>query len=96
MSLGACATNDRYGYDNNDGQLRDAATGVAIGAAGGAVVGAVVDGVSPIEGAIAGAVVGGAVGALSGNDRRWVRDNRGYCFYVDSRGDRRYDYDRRC
>ena len=94
MSLGACAT-DRYGYDNND-QLERAATGAAIGAAAGAGVGAVVGGVSPVEGAVAGAVVGGAAGALTSNDRRWYRDARGYCYYVNDRGDRMYDYDRRC
>ena len=94
LSLGACAT-DRYGYDDNR-QLERAATGAAIGGAVGAGVGAVVGGVSPIEGAAAGAVVGGVAGAVSGNDRRWYRDTRGYCFYVNERGDRIYDYDRRC
>jgi hypothetical protein len=89
LSLAGCAT-----YDN-DPQLRSAGTGAAIGAAGGAVAGAVIDGVSPVEGAIAGAVTGGVVGAVTGNRRDWRRDDRGNCFYVNGRGERIYDYDRR-
>ena len=96
LSLGACATNDRYGYDDNDRQVRRAATGAAVGAAVGAGVGAVVDGVSPVEGAVAGAVAGGVIGAVTGNERRWIRDNRGYCFYFNERRSRVYDYNRRC
>lgn len=94
LSLSACAT-DRYGYRDND-TLERTATGAAIGAAAGAGVGAVVGGVSPVEGAAAGAVIGGVAGAISSNDRRWYRDTRGYCFYVNDRGERIYDYDRRC
>ena len=95
MSLSACAT-DRYGYGDDNRQLERAATGAAIGGAVGAGVGAVVGGVSPVEGAIAGAAVGGIAGAVTGGDRRWYRDTRGYCYYVNDRGDRIYDYDRRC
>ena len=91
VSLAACSTMD----DNRE--LRGAGTGAAIGAAAGAGVGAVVDGVSPVEGAIAGAVVGGIAGAVATDgDRRWYRDDRGYCYYVDDDGDRHYDYDKRC
>jgi phage tail tape-measure protein len=98
LSLGACATNDGYGYDDrNDRQMGRAVGGAAIGAAAGAGVGAVVDGVTPVEGAIVGAIAGGAIGAAtSGNDRRWYRDRRGDCYYVDNRGEWIYDYDRRC
>lgn len=92
LSLGACAA-DRYGHNDND-TLERAGTGAAIGAAAGAGVGAVVGGVSPIEGAAAGAVAGGVIGAATANDRRWYRDDRGYCFYVHD-GRRIYDYDRR-
>lgn len=92
LSLGACAS-DPYGYDDNR-QLERAAGGAAIGAAGGAAVGAVVDGVSVGEGAAVGAVAGGAIGAVTANDRRWYRDDRGYCFYMRD-GRRIYDYDRR-
>lgn len=94
LTLGACAT-DRYGYDN-DREVRGAATGAAIGAAAGAGVGAVVDGVSPVEGAIAGAVVVGIAGAIASDERGWYRDDRGYCFRVNDRGERIYDYDKRC
>lgn len=95
LSLGACAT-DRYGYNDNDRQLRRAAAGAAIGAAAGAGVAAVVDGVGTAEGVAVGAIAGGTIGAVTGNDRRWYRDNRGGCYYVDGRGDRIYDYNRRC
>jgi uncharacterized protein YcfJ len=95
LSLGACATHDRYGYNDNR-QLERAATGAAIGGAVGAGVGAVVDGVSPVEGAVAGAVAGGVIGAVTGDDRRWIRDNRGNCYYVNDRRQRVYDYNRRC
>lgn len=96
MSLGACTTYDRYGYDRNR-DIRGAATGAAVGAAGGAAVGAVVEGLEPLEGAAAGAVIGGIVGAIaSEDDPGWYRDERGYCFYVNRYGERIYDYDRRC
>ena len=88
VSLGACATNDRYGYDNNRG-LKRAATGAAIGG--------VVDGVSVGQGAAVGAIAGGAIAAATDDrGRRWYRDRRGYCYYVERDGDVRYDYDRRC
>lgn len=90
LTLSACST-----Y-NEDRQLRRAAGGAAAGAAVGAGVGAVVGGVSPVEGAAVGAVAGGAIGAATSNNQRWYRDDRGNCFYVDSRGQRMYDYNRRC
>jgi uncharacterized protein YcfJ len=104
LSLGACATNryDRDYYGDRDGFRKEgqgALVGGAVGAAVGAAAGSVIGGVSAGEGAIAGAVVGGVVGAATANnnnDRRWYRDDRGRCFYVDSRGERFYDYDRRC
>ncbi len=95
LTLGACATDrygDRYGHRDNN-QLERAAAGAAIGAAAGAAVGATTS-VEIEEGAAAGAVIGGVVGAATANNRRWYRDNRGYCFYVDD-GRRIYDYDRR-
>lgn len=92
LVAGACAT-DPYGRD--DRQLRSAATGAAVGGAVGAGVGAIVDGVSPVEGAAAGAVAGGVIGAVRSDQRRWYRDRRGDCYYVD-RGRRIYDYRRRC
>ena len=90
LSLGACA---EY---RDDATLRGAGRGAAIGAAGGAAVGAVVGGVNPIEGAVAGAVAGAAVGAVTAKDHRWVRDDQGYCYYVNDRGDRVYDRDKSC
>jgi outer membrane lipoprotein SlyB len=113
LSLGACTTYDRYGYDRygsrydrygDDNTAERAATGAAIGAATGAGVGAVVGGVSPVEGAVAGAVAGGLIGAATadndrrtyGREMRWYRDGRGYCYYINDRGDRIYDYNVRC
>ena len=90
VSLGACAD-----MRNND-TVRGAGRGAAIGAVGGAVVGAVVGGVNPIEGAVAGAVAGGAVGALTTKGRRWMRDDQGYCYYLNSRNGRVYDRKRSC
>ena len=94
LSLGACATNDPYGYNNND-QTRRAATGAAIGAAGGAVLGAVVPGISPVTGAVAGAVLGGVAGAVI-RGKQYYRDTRGYCYYVDQYGRPVYDYNVQC
>lgn len=102
MSLGACATPygsdryDRYG-DRNQGQMGRAVAGAAIGAAAGAGLGAVVGGVTPGQGAAVGAIAGGAIGAATNNNnQRWYPDNRGDCYYVNSRGERIYDYGRRC
>ncbi|WP_114953810.1 YMGG-like glycine zipper-containing protein [Sphingosinicella terrae] len=92
LSLGGCASN-RYGYNDNR-QLERAAAGAAIGAAAGAAVGAATD-LEIEEGAAIGAVAGGVIGAATANDRRWHRDNRGYCYYLDRYDRRVYDYDRR-
>ncbi len=89
-SLGACAE-----YREND-TLRSAGRGAAIGAAGGAAVGAVVGGVNPVEGAVAGALAGGAVGAVTAEDRKWIRDDQGYCYYIDKDGQRIYDRSKSC
>jgi len=90
VTLGGCA-NQR---DNST--LKSAGQGAAIGAIGGAAVGAVVGGVSPVEGAVAGAVIGGAVGAATAKNRHWIRDDQGYCYYVNDKGDRVYDRTRTC
>ena len=101
MTLTACTTNDRYGYNdpyygnNNRGQGGDVATGAVVGGALGAGVGAVIPGVNPITGAIAGAVLGGVAAAVI-NNRQYYRDTRGYCYYVDRNGNPIYDYNTRC
>ena len=91
-SLGACATNDPYGYSRNDDQRNRALGGAAIGAGAGAAIGAVVDGVSPVEGAIAGAVAGGIIGAVTvdGRERDLYRDQYGRRYWVDEYGRRVY------
>ena len=85
-TLGACAN------QQENGTLRSAGQGAAIGALGGAAVGAVVGGVSPVEGAVAGAVIG----AVTAKNRRWIRDDQGYCYYLSDKGDRVYDRTRSC
>jgi hypothetical protein len=111
IGLTGCATspygyNDPYGYNspygyqqpyynNNNGQLGNAAAGAAVGAAGGAVAGAVIPGLSTGEGAIAGAILGGVLGAVV-NGRQYYRDTRGYCYYVDQYGQPHYNYNTRC
>jgi outer membrane lipoprotein SlyB len=88
--LSACAT-DPYGKPNIGGRLIG---GALIGAAAGAVGGSAI-GVDPITGAAAGMVAGGAIGAAStarvGHGRKYYKDTRGYCYYVDASGQPRYD-----
>ena len=86
--------NDPY-YQQRSTQGQRAATGAAIGAVGGAVAGAIIPGVSPLAGAVGGAVLGGVLGAVI-NNRQYYRDTRGYCYYVDQRGNPIYDYNTRC
>lgn len=101
LSLSACATNDRYGYNdgyNNGGRQSTAGravTGAAIGAVAGGVAGAILPGVGVGTGALAGAALGGVAGAVSGG-KQWYRDTRGYCYYVDRNGNPIYDYNTRC
>ena len=94
--LGACATNPYTGRPD---------TGTRIG--GGAVVGALVGGLAgqaiggnAITGAAAGMVAGGAIGAATTAGgtphRRYYKDTRGYCYYVDQSGQAVYDMNVRC
>lgn len=104
LALSACATNDRYGYNDpyygnsgygNNSQGGRVAGGAAIGGVAGAVAGAIIPGVNPITGAIAGAVLGGVAAAVI-NNKQYYRDTRGYCYYVDRNGNPIYDYNTRC
>ena len=94
--LGACATNPYSGRMN---------AGTRIG--GGAVVGALVGGLAgqaighnAVTGAAVGMVAGGAIGAVSTAGgtphRRYYKDTRGYCYYVDPSGQAVYDMNVRC
>ncbi|HVL77932.1 MAG TPA: hypothetical protein VM346_01460 [Sphingomicrobium sp.] len=94
LAVSGCATHDPYAQQQNE-QVRRAATGAAIGGAAGAVAGAVIPGVSTTEGAVAGAVLGGVLGAVV-NGRQYYRDTRGYCYYVDQYGRPVYNYNVRC
>ena len=89
--LSACATDPYTGRAN---------TGMRIG--GGAVLGAVVGGLAgqaiggnAVTGAAAGMVAGGAIGAATTAGgtphRRYYRDTRGYCYYVDANGQTQYE-----
>ena len=103
LTLSACATNDRYGYNDpydnrgygNTSQGGQVAGGAVLGGAAGAAIGAVLPGVNPVTGAIAGAVLGGVAAAVI-NNRQYYRDTRGYCYYVDRNGNPIYDYNTRC
>lgn len=101
LTLSACATNDRYGYNDpyygnrTNSQGGRVAGGAAIGGVAGAVAGAIIPGVNPVTGAIAGAVLGGVAAAVI-NNKQYYRDTRGYCYYVDRNGNPIYDYNTRC
>jgi uncharacterized protein YcfJ len=88
--LGACSHNPFHrGADVGTRTAVGAGVGAAIGAAAGTAVGA-----DPITGAAAGMVAGGAIGALVKGpvikDRQYYRDSRGYCYYVDAKGNPKY------
>lgn len=93
--LSACATDPYTGR---------ADIGTRIG--GGAVIGTLVGGLAgaalgghAIPGAAAGMVAGGAIGAATTaipQGRRYYRDTRGYCYYVDQSGQAVYDYNVTC
>jgi membrane associated rhomboid family serine protease len=85
-ALGACAHNP-FGRGPDAGTR--ATVGVLAGGAVGAVAGTAV-GVGPVTGAAAGMAVGGAIGALVKGPiikhRQYYLDTRGYCYYVDAKG----------
>jgi uncharacterized protein YcfJ len=93
--LSACATDPYTGRPD---------IGTRIG--GGAVAGALVGGLAgaalgghAIPGAAGGMVAGAAVGAATTaipRGRRYYRDTRGYCYYVDQSGQAVYDYTVTC
>lgn len=73
--------------------------GILGGAAAGALGGRLL-GVNPVEGAAAGMVMGGALGAATTPhhpaQRRYYKDARGYCYYIDTAGQPQYDYTVKC
>lgn len=102
VSLGGCASTDRYGYgydrygyDRRDGrdpynrdQLGRTAAGAAVGAGVGAAIGAVIPGVNVGEGAAVGALGGAIVGATSRDRDGYERDGyvRGQRWSRDQEG----------
>jgi uncharacterized protein YcfJ len=94
--LGACATDPYTGRPDLSGHMLG---GALIGAAGGALAGHALGG-NYITGAAAGMVAGGAIGAATtargAPRRRYYRDTRGYCYYIDQTGQPKYDYNVRC
>lgn len=93
--LGACATDPYSGRPNTGARIGG---GAAIGAVVGGVAGEAA-GVNPVVGAAAGMVAGAAVGAATTAappHRRYYRDTRGYCYYVDANGQARYEANVSC
>ena len=91
--LTACASDPYSSHPDLAGRTMG---GALIGAAAGALA----IGHNPIQGAAAGMVVGGALGAASasfgGKHRHYYRDSRGYCYYIDQRGQAHYKPAVRC
>ena len=75
--------------------------GILLGAAAGALGGRAA-GISPVEGAAAGMIAGGALGYATtprpngASKRRYYKDTRGYCYYLDEAGQPKYNYKVRC
>jgi hypothetical protein len=94
--LGACATDPYTGRGDLGTHMLG---GALIGAAGGALAGQALGG-NYITGAAAGMAVGGALGAATtprGTARpHYYRDTRGYCYYIDKKGQPRYNYNVKC
>jgi hypothetical protein len=93
--LSSCATDPYTGRPD-----------IGLRTGGGAVVGTLVGGLAgaalgglAIPGAAAGMVAGAGVGAASTavrTGRRYHRDTRGYCYYVDPSGRPKYNYNVTC
>jgi hypothetical protein len=94
--LAACTTDPYTGRPDLGSRIT---AGVLLGATAGALGGRAV-GINPVEGAAAGMVAGGALGAATNASgpphRRYYKDTRGYCYYIDEAGQPRYDYNVRC
>jgi uncharacterized protein YcfJ len=94
--LSACATDPYSGRPDSGRRILG---GALIGAAAGALGGNAL-GTNAVTGAAAGMVAGGAIGAATtvrtAPPRRYYRDTRGYCYYVDAAGRQVYDYNVRC
>lgn len=84
-AVGACASNP------------DSVNRVLVGTAAGAGVGALVGG---FEGAVLGAAAGGGIGSVikdrGDEKRRYYRDTRGRCYFVDGEGRAVYETNVRC
>jgi uncharacterized protein YcfJ len=89
LMLSGCSTN-KLRNDTATRAIIGSAAGAALGAVGGRAIGS-----DPFTGAVVGAVAGGAAGAAVPGTvfegRQYYRDTRGYCYYVDSKGEARYD-----
>jgi hypothetical protein len=94
--LSACTTDPYTGRPDAASRIMGGALiGGALGAVGGGALGG-----HAITGAAAGMVAGGALGAATTAQipppRRYYRDTRGYCYYIDASGQPRYDYTVTC
>jgi outer membrane lipoprotein SlyB len=92
----ACTTDPYTGRPDLGSRIT---AGVLLGAAAGALGGRAA-GMNPVEGAAAGMIAGGTVGAATNRGhrvhRRFYKDTRGYCYYIDEAGQPQYDYNVRC
>lgn len=93
--LSACTTDPYTGRPDTSSRIMGGALlGGALGALGGGALGG-----HAITGAAAGMVAGGALGAATTmpvRTRRYYRDTRGYCYYIDASGQPVYDYAVKC
>lgn len=95
-ALTACTTDPYTGRPDLGSHMT---AGILLGAAAGALGGRAA-GINPVVGAAAGMVAGGALGYATAQrgtpKRRYYKDTRGYCYYIDQAGQPRYDYNVRC
>ena len=96
LTVSACAS-DPYGAPPDAGKR--AIVGAAAGAAVGALAGSALGG-DALSGAGLGAIAGGAIGAAVPGTvfqgRRYYKDTRGYCYYIDREGHPQYDGSVKC
>lgn len=98
LALTGCTTDPYTGRPDLGSHMT---AGILLGAAAGALGGRAA-GISPVEGAAAGMIAGGAVGYAttpSSNGapkHRYLKDTRGYCYYLDEAGQPNYNYKVRC
>ena len=93
--LSACATDPYTGRADSSSKIMGGALlGGAVGALGGQMLGG-----NAVTCAAAGMVAGGALGAATTahvHHRKYYKDTRGYCYYIDQKGQPQYNYNVTC